>query len=115
MSRITSIEEKMQIYLSETHIELVKEVRAFAEEVIAPVARELDEASEFPWETVKAIAERGFLGVPVPCEFGGMGRDYLSYILVVEEIAKVDASHAITVSAHTTFGTTPILTFGTDE
>ncbi len=115
MSRITSIEEKMQIYLSEAHIELVKEVRAFAEEVIAPVAREADEASEFPWETVKAMAERGFLGVPVPSEFGGMGRDYLSYILVVEEIAKVDASHAITVSAHTTLGTTPILTFGTDE
>ena len=55
------------------------------------------------------------LALPVPCEFGGMGRDYLSYILVVEEIAKVDASHAITVSAHTTLGTTPILTFGTDE
>ena len=79
----------MQIYLSETHTELAKEVRAFAEEVIAPVARESDEASEFPWESVKAMAERGFLGVPVPCEFGGMGRDYLSYILVVEEIAKI--------------------------
>ena len=104
----------MHRYLSEDHNCLVHQVRAFAREAIAPIAREADESKEFPWETVKAMGEMGLLGVPVPRELGGMGRDYLSYILVVEELAKVDASHAITVSAHTTLGTSPILAFGTD-
>ena len=105
---------RMHRYLSEEHNCLVQEVRAFAQESIAPIARDADESNEFPWETVKAMGDMGLLGVPVPRELGGMGRDYLSYILVVEELAKVDASHAITVSAHTTLGTSPILEFGTD-
>lgn len=105
----------MNRYLNEEHIALVRRVRKFALEAIVPVARELDESCEFPWETVKMMGEMGLLGVPVPEELGGMGRDYLSYILVVEELAKYDASHAITVSAHTTLGTSPILMFGTPE
>ncbi len=64
-----------------------------------------------PWESVW---EMGLLGVPVPRDLRGMGRGYLSYIVVVEEFAKVDASHAITISAHTTLGTSPILQFGSD-
>lgn len=105
----------MDRYLNDAHVALVKRVRDFAIEAIVPVARELDESCEFPWETVKTMGEMGLLGVPVPQELGGMGLDYLSYILVVEELAKYDASHAITVSAHTTLGTSPILTFGTAE
>ena len=105
----------MDPYLTDDHRELREEVRAFARERVAPEARELDHESRFPWENVKAMAEMGLLGVPVPEEYGGMGRDYLSYVIVVEELAKVDASHAITVSAHTTLGTTPILNFGTEE
>ena len=105
----------MDRYLNDAHIALVKRVGDFAREAIVPIARELDESCEFPWETVKAMGEMGLLGVPVPKELGGMGLDYLSYILVVEELAKYDASHAITVSAHTTLGTSPILTFGTAE
>lgn len=105
----------MDRYLNDAHVALVKRVRDFAREEIVPIARELDESCEFPWETVKTMGEMGLLGVPVPKELGGMGLDYLSYILVVEELAKYDASHAITVSAHTTLGTSPILTFGTPE
>jgi alkylation response protein AidB-like acyl-CoA dehydrogenase len=105
----------MHPYLTAKHLALRDEVAAFAREKITPVAAELDESCEFPWENVKAMAEMGLLGVPVPKELGGMGLDYLSYILVVEEIAKADASHAITISAHTTLGTSPILAFGTDE
>lgn len=105
----------MDHYLNDAHVALVKRVRDFAREAIVPIARELDESCEFPWETVKTMGEMGLLGVPVPKEFGGMGLDYLSYILVVEELAKYDASHAITVSAHTTLGTSPILMFGTPE
>jgi alkylation response protein AidB-like acyl-CoA dehydrogenase len=105
----------MHRYFEEHHLALQQRVRAFAEEVIAPVARVHDAESRFPWDTVKAMADMGLLGVPVPRELGGMGADYLSYVLVVEELARVDASHAITVSAHTTLGTSPILAFGTDE
>ena len=102
-------------YLTDAHRALHARVRAFALEHVAPRARELDETSTFPWESVKAMADEGFLGVPVPKELGGMGLDYLSYILVVEELAKHDASHAITVSAHTTLGTSPLVTWGTPE
>ena len=102
-------------YLDAGHLEIQSQARRFATEFVAPIARELDEEARFPWQTVKRMGELGFLGVPVPQEFGGMGRDYLSYILVVEELAKVDASHAITVSAHTTLGISPLQWFGTDE
>ena len=104
----------MRRYLDEEHEGLRREVRAFAEAEIAPVAAALDEESRFPWENVRALAERGWLGVNVPEAYGGMGRDYLSYVLVVEELARVDASHSITVSAHSTLGTSPILNFGTE-
>jgi len=101
-------------YLDRGHINLQADVRRFALEAIAPVARELDDTGRFPWDNVKAMAERGWFGVPVPRELSGMGLDYVSYALVVEELARHDASHAITVSAHTTLGTSPILAFGTD-
>ena len=104
----------MEPYLGPDHARLRKAVRAFALEHIAPIAAEIDRTQTFPWENVRAMGEMGLLGVPIPEEYGGMGRDYLSYILVVEELARHDASHAITVSAHTTLGASPILTFGTE-
>src|SRR5688572_31894524 len=61
------------------------------------------------------MAELGLLGIPWPEALGGAGMDYLSYIIVLHEMAKVDASHAITISAHTTLGTSPIVNFGTEE
>ncbi len=105
----------MYPYLDRNHLDLQADVRRFALEAIAPDARELDETARFPWENVRAMAERGWFGVPVPRELSGMGRDYLSYILVLEELAKHDASHSITVSAHTSLAMSPILAFGTEE
>lgn len=105
----------MNRYLTAEHVALRARVNQFGREAIEPVARELDESGEFPWDNVARMAEMGLFGVPVPLELGGMGLDYLSYILVVEELAKFDASHSITVSAHTTLGLSPILTFGTEE
>ena len=61
------------------------------------------------------MGERGWFGIPIPREYGGLGGDYLSYTLAVQELARVDASHSITVSAHTTLGTSPIFYFGTEE
>ncbi len=105
----------MNPYLNEEHERLRAEVREFAESEIAPVARELDEESRFPWENVRKMADLGYFGMNVPEAYGGQGRDYLSYLLVIEELARVDASHAITISAHSTLGMSPILNFGTEE
>jgi butyryl-CoA dehydrogenase len=105
----------MDRYLTDEHREFKEEIRDFAENEIRPVASILDEKAEFPWENVKVMAERGWLGIPIPEEYGGLGMDYLSYALAVEELARVDASHSITVSAHTTLGASPILAFGTEE
>jgi butyryl-CoA dehydrogenase len=105
----------MHRYLNAEHLALRERVQRFGREAIAPVARELDETGDFPWENVRAMADMGLFGVPVPRELGGMGLDYLSYILVIEELAKFDASHSITVSAHTTLGLSPILSFGSEE
>jgi butyryl-CoA dehydrogenase len=105
----------MDRYLTDEHREFQEEIRTFAEERIRPVAAALDENAEFPWDNVKVMAERGWLGIPIPQDYGGMGKDYLSYALAVEELARVDASHSITVSAHTTLGASPILAFGTEE
>jgi alkylation response protein AidB-like acyl-CoA dehydrogenase len=104
----------MDPYFNDDHRALIHRVRSFAEEAIVPVARELDHTSTFPWENVRAMGEEGFLGVPIPKAYGGQELDALSYLLVVQELARYDASHAITVSAHTTLGTTPILRFGTE-
>ncbi len=110
-----SISTSVEPFLSERHLALRETVRRFALETIVPIATELDESCTFPWESVKAMADMGLLGVPIPQEYGGMGLDYMSYVLVVEELAKYDATHAITVSAHTTLGTSPILNFGSSE
>ncbi len=102
------------LYFTDQHVAVRDMVRAFAREEVAPVARELDAAGEFPWETVKRMADLGLLGVPWPESLGGAGLDLLSYVIVIHELAKVDASHAITISAHTTLGTSPIVNYGTD-
>ena len=105
----------MHPLLQREHTDLQREVRQFGLETIAPVAREADESGRFPWENVGAMAERGWFGMSVPADLGGMGLDTLSYILLIEELARHDASHAITVSAHTTLATSPIVEFGTEE
>jgi len=86
--------------------------RAFAEGEVAPVAEELDRESRFPYEIVAKLGELGFMGMTIPEEHGGAGLDVLSYVLAIEELAKVDSSVAITVAAHTSLGTMPIAMFG---
>ena len=103
------------LYFTEHHHQVREMVREFSRERIAPVARELDRTSEFPWENIKAMGELGLLGVPWSEELGGAGMDQLSYYITIHEMAKVDASHALTISAHTNLGTSPIVEFGTAE
>lgn len=102
-----------QLYFNEQHLAVREMVRAFARDEIAPVAARFDESQEFPWATVKGMAELGLLGIPWPEELGGAGFDTIAYTLAIHEMAKVCASHAITLSAHTTLGTSPIIHFGT--
>jgi alkylation response protein AidB-like acyl-CoA dehydrogenase len=105
----------MDPYVTAAHLELRESVRAFATDEVAPVATELDELSRFPWDNVRKMAERGWFGANVPQEYGGLGLDTLSYMIIIEELARVDASHAITISAHNTLGTSPIQNYGTPE
>src|SRR2546425_1517157 len=98
-------------YFSDQHLQVRDMVRDLAQTVIKPTARACDLESRFPWDNVKQMANLGLFGIPWPEALGGSGMDYLSYIIVIHELAKVDASHAITVSAHTTLGTSPIVDF----
>jgi butyryl-CoA dehydrogenase len=102
------------IYFPDHHLATREMVRAFAREEVAPVARAFDESQEFPWDNVKKMADLGLLGIPWSEELGGSGLDTLSFIIAIEELARVCASHSITISAHTTLGTSPIVNFGTD-
>ncbi len=96
--------------------ELIRDtVRSFARERVEPVAAELDVSGRFPYELVTELAELGLMGLPIPEEYGGAGADTVSYAIVVEELTRVDSSVAITLAAHTSLGTMPILLYGTDE
>ena len=87
----------------------------FAENEVKPLAQETDETEAFPAETVKKMGKYGFLGIPVPKEYGGQGADILTYIMCVEEMSKVCGTTGVIVSAHTSLCVDPILTYGTEE
>ena len=103
------------LYFSEQHLAVREMVGTFAREEVAPVARRFDDEAVFPWENVAKMADLGLLGIPWSEEYGGAGLDTLAYMIAIHEMAKVDASHAITISAHTTLGTSPIVNFGSEE
>ncbi|MCR5410008.1 MAG: acyl-CoA dehydrogenase [Lachnospiraceae bacterium] len=87
----------------------------FAEREVKPLAQEIDEEHRFPRETVEKMAKYGFMGIPVPKEYGGQGCDILTYAMCVEELSKVCGTTGVIVSAHTSLCIDPILTFGTEE
>ena len=101
------------LYFNEQHLAVRDMVRSFAREHVAPVAAKHDADSTFPWENVKAMGELGLLGIPWSEDVGGAGFDTLSFMIAIEELGRIDASHSITISAHTTLGTSPIVNFGT--
>jgi short/branched chain acyl-CoA dehydrogenase len=96
--------------------QLVREtVREFAETRIAPVAAELDREHRFPYDLVAQLGQLGLMGMTVPEEYGGGGTDTVAYAIAVEELTRIDSSVAITVAAHHSLGTLPILYFGNEE
>lgn len=96
--------------------ELIREtVRDFAEREIKPVAQELDEKAEFSYDLTKKIGEMGLFGMNIPEQYGGQGLDTMSYIIAVEELARIDGSQAATLAAHNSLGIGPLMDYGTEE
>jgi alkylation response protein AidB-like acyl-CoA dehydrogenase len=95
---------------------LIREtVRDFAEREIKPVAKDLDEKAEFSHDLTKKMGELGLFGMYLPEKYGGQGLDYLSYVIAVEEIARIDSSQAATLAAHNSLGIGPLYYYGTEE
>jgi alkylation response protein AidB-like acyl-CoA dehydrogenase len=101
-------------FLNDAHEELRQKVRDFAEKEIKPLAAELDEKEEFSVELTKKMGKLGLFGIQVPKKYGGLELDTLSYIIAVEELARVDSSQAATVAAVNSLGIAPILKYGTE-
>ncbi|OIQ74717.1 acyl-CoA dehydrogenase [mine drainage metagenome] len=101
--------------LSEEHQSLAATVRDFANEVVAPVAAHHDHEQSFPYDVIRQMAEMGMFALPFPEELGGMGGDYLSLCLALEELARVDQSVAITLEAAVGLGSMPIFRAGSQE
>src|SRR5206468_2420753 len=101
--------------LSQDQREIQALARDFAASEIEPHASEWDREHRFPREVFAKLAELGLMGVCVPEAYGGAGTDFLSYILVLEELSRADAGVGVTVAVHTSAVTLPLLTFGTDE
>ena len=105
----------MDFDLSDEQRLLQRTVREFAREEIAPVAEELDRTKAFPYGIVAKMGELGLMGIPFPEQYGGGGADTLSYVLAIEELARLDSSVCITIAAHSSLGTMPIHLWGTSE
>jgi len=101
--------------LSDEHKMLRDAARDFAQKEIAPIAAEFDESGEFPYATIRKMGELGFMGIEIPEEYGGAGMDALAYVLALEEICKVDASHGVIMSVNNSLYCHGILKFGTEE
>ncbi len=104
-----------KLFFTDEHEMLRSMVQDFAKNEVEPIAQELDESGEFPRDLVYQMGELGLLGIPVPEKYGGAGMDTIAYTAAVIELAKADASLAITMAAHTSLGTMPIVLSGSEE
>ena len=105
----------MNFELSKEQQEIKDRAAEFADREVAPYAAEWDRESRFPAEVFEKLSEAGFMGLCVPEEYGGGGTDFFSYVLLIEEISRADAGVGVTLAVHTSAGTLPILTYGTED
>jgi alkylation response protein AidB-like acyl-CoA dehydrogenase len=105
----------MDFGLSERQQGIRERAAEFAEREVAPYAAGLDREDRFPAETFEKLADAGFMGLCVPEEYGGAGADFLSYVLLLEEISRADAGVGVTLAVHTSAGTLPIVMYGSEE
>lgn len=105
----------MYFKTTQEHEALRAQIREWAEREIKPIAFMLDQENRFPREQIKEFGSLGYLGLPYPEEYGGMGKDILSYAIGVEELARVDGGTGVILSAHVSLGAWPIFAYGTEE
>lgn len=105
----------MNFELTPKQQEIRERAAEFADREIAPYAAEWDREAQYPAEVFEKLAEAGFMGLCVPEEYGGGGTDFLSYVLLIEEISRADAGTGVTLAVHTSAGTLPILIYGDEE
>ena len=105
----------MNPILGPEHEAFRKVLIAFVDRVVRPKAADADETGVFPTDVLLACGEQGYLGLPIPEQYGGAGADYLSYLLCIEEIARADPSVAITIEAHTSLVCNLLYHFGTED
>jgi short-chain 2-methylacyl-CoA dehydrogenase len=105
----------MDYRLSDDHEALRRSVADFAREVVAPKAAAYDESGEFPYDVIQQMGKMGLFGLPFPEDYGGMGGDFLSLCLAIEELGRVDSSVAITLEAAVGLGSMPVYRFGSDD
>src|SRR5208337_4113686 len=114
-SKSRSRGKAMNFNLTEEHQLIRSGVREFCQKYVEPVAEMTDSEAKFPADTVKKLAEQDWLGIPYPQEYGGAGSDYLSYIIVVEELSRACATTGFTLECHTSLACYPLFKFGTEE
>ena len=105
----------MNVLIKKEHDDLRKKIREFAESKVKPVILDFDKNEEFPVMLINGLGKLGVFGMHAPVEYGGSGADTLSYIIAVEELARVDGSVGATLAAHNSLGVGPIVEFGTEE
>ncbi|GAX89562.1 acyl-CoA dehydrogenase [Effusibacillus lacus] len=105
----------MDFLLTQEQLEIRNMVRQFAQKEIIPQASKIDEEDRFPRELVRKMGELGLMGIPIPEEWGGVGSDFISYMLAIEEISYASAALGVILAVHTSVGTMPILKFGNGE
>ncbi len=105
----------MDFNLTEEHELIRQSVKEFSDRYVCPIADQVDQEPRFPAETVKKLAEQDLMGIPYPLEYGGAGADYLSYIIVLEELSRACTTTGFTVQCHTSLAEFPLFKFGTEE
>lgn len=105
----------MDIYTNESHARLRQKVREFAENEVKPLSRELDEKEQFSPQLSKRMGELGLFGMTIAPKYGGKGLDYLSFIIAIEELARIDSSQAAILASHNSLGIGPIYNYGSEE
>ena len=110
-----NIKAFMNAFLIEKHHKIREEVRSFAEKNIKPVIGEYEANEKFPENLIRSLGDLNLFGMQAPEKYGGQNSDYLSFIIAVEELARIDSSVAATLAAHNSLGVGPIMEFGTEE
>lgn len=105
----------MDIFTNESHDKLRQKVREFAENEVKPLSRELDEKEQFSPKLSKRMGELGLFGMTIDPKYGGKGLNYLSFIIAIEELARIDSSQAAILASHNSLGIGPIYNYGTEE